>query len=189
MRKLKHPNVCGYRGVCIARAHLSLVYDFIENGTLGDALRNGRRRIGTDLNSSRWPASRDSCSIPDGFLNSSTNRNNNSNMVTDGNVAASGFRATGPFSGRSGQASISSDTRGATGSETKAVKDAARFLPLRSTGEPPPPRQLGTVDLLCIAEDVVDGMHYLHEVKWADHVFCCVPLYRYTAPQFLASLF
>lgn len=44
MRRLNHPNICGYLGVCIAEPHLSLVYEFLENGTLGDRLRNKTRR-------------------------------------------------------------------------------------------------------------------------------------------------
>ncbi|CAM9821039.1 unnamed protein product [Pylaiella littoralis] len=41
VRKLRHPNVCGFRGVCTSSPplhHLSLVYDFLANGTLGDRL-------------------------------------------------------------------------------------------------------------------------------------------------------
>ncbi|CAN0261442.1 unnamed protein product [Ectocarpus sp. 12 AP-2014] len=36
---LRHPNVCGFRGVSVSLPHhLSLVYDFLDNGTLGDRL-------------------------------------------------------------------------------------------------------------------------------------------------------
>ena len=39
--KLRHPHVCGFRGVCVGSPHhLSLVYDFLANGTLGDRLRD-----------------------------------------------------------------------------------------------------------------------------------------------------
>ncbi|CAM9115798.1 unnamed protein product [Hapterophycus canaliculatus] len=39
VRKLRHPNVCGFRGACVASPNqLSLVYNFLENGTLGDRL-------------------------------------------------------------------------------------------------------------------------------------------------------
>ncbi|CAM9161671.1 unnamed protein product [Ectocarpus sp. 6 AP-2014] len=38
---LRHPNVCGFRGVSVSLPHhLSLVYDFLDNGTLGDRLRD-----------------------------------------------------------------------------------------------------------------------------------------------------
>ncbi|CAN0253614.1 unnamed protein product, partial [Ectocarpus sp. 13 AM-2016] len=38
---LRHPNVCGFRGVSVSLPHhLSLVYNFLDNGTLGDRLRD-----------------------------------------------------------------------------------------------------------------------------------------------------
>eukprot|EP00752_Nemacystus_decipiens_P008521 g7610.t1 len=41
VRKLRHPNICHFRGVCVASPHhVSLVYDFLANGTLGDRLRD-----------------------------------------------------------------------------------------------------------------------------------------------------
>lgn len=109
MRKLKHPSICAYQGVSIAASRLSLVYEFLENGTLGDRLRgnhclrrsaaNGAPRIGAN-----------------------------------GCGNASGVSAFGAAAERSS---------------------------FRTPLVLPP---LGDADLLRIAEDVVGGMRYLHEV-------------------------
>lgn len=56
VRKLRHPNVCGFRGVCVASPHhVSLVYDFLANGTLGDRLRDTGRNVGVGDEDRRRP--------------------------------------------------------------------------------------------------------------------------------------
>lgn len=40
VRRLEHPNVCGYMGVCIAAPRFSLVYEFLEHGSLADRLHD-----------------------------------------------------------------------------------------------------------------------------------------------------
>lgn len=40
VRRLDHPHLCGYLGVCIAAPQFSLVYKFYEHGSLADRLRN-----------------------------------------------------------------------------------------------------------------------------------------------------
>lgn len=39
VRRLKHPNICAYMGVCIAAPWFSLVYEYLEHGSLSERLR------------------------------------------------------------------------------------------------------------------------------------------------------
>ena len=40
VRALRHPNLCRFYGVSISPGHYSLVYQFLEGGSLGGLLRN-----------------------------------------------------------------------------------------------------------------------------------------------------
>ena len=40
VRRLKHPNICAYVGVCIAAPRFSLVYEYLEHGSLSERLRH-----------------------------------------------------------------------------------------------------------------------------------------------------
>ncbi|CAN0458207.1 unnamed protein product, partial [Discosporangium mesarthrocarpum] len=46
VRGLKHPNICSYLGVCVDPPRFSLVYKFIDGGSLRDHLRRRSRRDG-----------------------------------------------------------------------------------------------------------------------------------------------
>lgn len=101
VRKLRHPNVCRFRGVCVASQpvhHLSLVYDFLANGTLGDRLLRD--------------------------------------------------------AGGSGNGCTTANGNGVGGFEGESRRRRRSQEPLRSA------------DLVRIVKDVVDGMLYLHEVRY-----------------------
>lgn len=40
VRRLKHPNICAYMGVCVAAPRFSLVYEYLEHGSLSERLRH-----------------------------------------------------------------------------------------------------------------------------------------------------
>ena len=159
VRELNHPNICGYRGVCVAAPHLSLVFEFLDNGTLGDRLRNRRpQTIATPRSNLVSPASIGvDVGVSAGVDGSSTSSVNggsahHGNTCTSEQIlkscnGAGGCAGAGPC-----------DAGAAVGGVGCALADAAQ-------GPPPPPQQLQPADIFRIVEDVVAGMLYLHEVR------------------------
>lgn len=157
VRELNHPNICGYRGFCVAAPCLSLVFEFLDNGTLGDRLRNRRRHSIAAPTSSHHPP------LPPagGGGGSATGSANNEQGVvqTCTSGGGNGVAGCGCWAG----ACTAGGAGGGVGAGAEVrcrPADVAQGLGLL-----PPPRQLQPADLFRIVEDVVGGMLYLHEVR------------------------
>lgn len=136
MRALDHPNICRYRGVCIAWPHFSLVYDFLDNGNLADRLRGRvrthcqRQQNGQNM----WAAASGLSPVT---VHSNNQSNTNSNNF-DERIGGGCGRDTSPF--------------GSGVPSTAAQSKKLNPLTLR--------------DVVRILADVADGVFYLHEVQF-----------------------
>lgn len=141
MRKLNHANICRYRGVCIASPRLSLLYEFLENGTLGDRLRNKRTQNRAANGIGQPPVGGNG----------------------RGACGSANYSAMGTVNGCGSNCDDGSGYGGPCGRSLAAAEaEAAASLSLHAAAGRPP---LGSADALRIVEEVVDGMQYLHEVR------------------------
>ena len=176
VRELNHPNICGYRGVCVAAPRLSLVFEFLDNGTLGDRLRNRRRRSIAAPTSSHPPPL-----PPAGRGGSATGSANNEQGVVKTCTSGGGNGLAGCACWAGACAAGGAGTGVGAG-----AKGGCRSVDVaQGQGLLPPPRHLQPADLFRIVEDVVGGMLYLHEVRQEKPLLrspACLHITKYGIP-------
>lgn len=140
VRKLKHRNICEYMGVCISAPHFSLIYEFLEHGTLRDRLRNKPMQRLQSLG-------KPTVGSPGG-----TGANNNNNCTAS--------TATNRPSSAIGTSNNNSNGFGDNCCITGGVTGGGSVASCWSLEREP----LGAAELFQVVEDVTSGMRYLHQV-------------------------